>query len=174
MVRYEPPIAEEQTAGQEPQKDTQDDSQRQFGPPKWYPGSYLVKFRTEEIYECNKEYGKITVVHRYEQAASVFGQWKADTPFTMKKCLDHDYRYWKGLRFIKDKEDYAAVQKVLRKHFFALKALHLCLVSRSGDFPATAAFDFSQFARKARFLDKNLNQATIDRLFIATNVELEN
>ena len=92
----------------------------------------------------------------------------------MKKCLDHDYKYWKTLRFIKDRDDYTNVQKVLRKHFFRLKALHLCLCARSTDFPAISAGDFNQFVKKAKFIDKTLNQATIDRLFIATNVELEN
>ena len=47
------------------------------------------------------------------------------------------------------------------------------MMSRSTDFPATGANDFNQFVKKAKFIDKTLNQSTIDRLFIAVNVELE-
>jgi hypothetical protein len=33
--------------------------------------------------------------------------------------------------------------------------------------------DFTIFARKAKFIDKYLNQSSLDRLFIASNFELE-
>lgn len=33
--------------------------------------------------------------------------------------------------------------------------------------------DFTIFSRKAKFLDKNLNQSALDRLFIASNYEVE-
>ena len=33
--------------------------------------------------------------------------------------------------------------------------------------------DFTIFSRKAKFLDKNINQSSLDRLFIASNYEIE-
>ena len=55
MVRYELPSTEEAEEVERVERAKE---------AKWYPGSCLVKFRTEEIYECNKEYGKVTVVRR--------------------------------------------------------------------------------------------------------------
>lgn len=40
-------------------------------------------------------------------------------------------------------------------------------------YPATSMLDFSHFSTKAEFTSKNLPQSTVDRLFIAANVELE-
>lgn len=39
-------------------------------------------------------------------------------------------------------------------------------------FPAISLNDFTSWARRAKFLDKNLSMATLDRLFIAANVEV--
>jgi hypothetical protein len=39
-------------------------------------------------------------------------------------------------------------------------------------FPAISMNDFTSFARKAKFVDKNLSSSTLDRLFIAANVEV--
>lgn len=45
-------------------------------------------------------------------------------------------------------------------------------VSRSS-FPNISWIDFSNFCDKCKIFDKNVVIATIDRIFIATNVELE-
>jgi len=78
------------------------------------------------VIEYTKSYSSHIVIHRkYDKAQSVFAYWKADDAYTIKKCLDHDYKYWKGLRFIRDKDDYRNTQKKIRKYFPILKALHL-------------------------------------------------
>lgn len=40
-------------------------------------------------------------------------------------------------------------------------------------FPNMGWIDFSNYCEKCKIFDKNVNIATIDRVFIATNVELE-
>ena len=45
-------------------------------------------------------------------------------------------------------------------------------VCNSG-FPNISWIDFSNYCEKCRIFDKNILLSTIDRIFIATNVELE-
>lgn len=40
-------------------------------------------------------------------------------------------------------------------------------------FPATFMNDFTAWARKAKFMDKNFKQSALDRAFIAANFEME-
>jgi hypothetical protein len=46
------------------------------------------------------------------------------------------------------------------------------LASRS-NFPTIGMVDFTQFCEKAEIFDKVINVSTIDRLFIASNYEVE-
>ena len=38
-------------------------------------------------------------------------------------------------------------------------------------FPSTSLNQFTIFSKKAKFIDKNVNQSMLDRLFIAANVD---
>lgn len=53
-----------------------------------------------------------------------------------------------------------------------LKDIFITLASRSC-FPTISWIDFTNFCDFCKILDKNVGLATIDRNFIATNVELE-
>ena len=53
-----------------------------------------------------------------------------------------------------------------------LKKIFMTEVCNSG-FPNISWIDFSNFCDKCKIFDKNVVIATIDRIFIATNVELE-
>ena len=52
-----------------------------------------------------------------------------------------------------------------------LKNQFLYLASLS-IFPAISLNDFTAWARKCKFIDRNLSSSTLDRLFIAANVEV--
>jgi hypothetical protein len=53
-----------------------------------------------------------------------------------------------------------------------LKKIYITLISMS-DYPNISWLDFVNFIKDCKILDKQLPLATIDRLFIAANVELE-
>ncbi len=53
-----------------------------------------------------------------------------------------------------------------------LKKIYITLISMS-DYPNISWLDFVNFIKECKILDKQLPLATIDRIFIATNVELE-
>jgi hypothetical protein len=38
----------------------------------------------------------------FKKDASVFKDWKEDTVYSLKRCFEHDMKYWKVPRFVKD------------------------------------------------------------------------
>ena len=60
----------------------------------------------------------------------------------------------------------------VRKHFASLKDLFVSLASES-QFPNITGLDFAQFVQKCQILDDNLRMDRLDRLFIATNYEMD-
>ena len=59
---------------------------------------------------------------------------------------------------------------MIQKYYEKLKNVYLKLQSHSHSYPVVGVNDFTSFAQKTNILDKNLNLATLDRVFIATNV----
>jgi hypothetical protein len=53
-----------------------------------------------------------------------------------------------------------------------LKKIFITEISK-GSFPNISWIDYSNFCERCKILDKHVVLATIDRIFIATNVELE-
>ena len=89
---------------------------------------------------------KIKVIERsFKKETSVFKDWKVDTPMTYLKCHEHF--------------------KKLNDIFITLSAKSML--------PNISWIDFTTFCDHCKVLDKNVVLATIDRLFIATNVELD-
>ena len=81
-------------------------------------------------------------------------------------------RYWKLARLVKDPDERNKVEVVVRRHYARLKHIFLHLASLS-TFPNIGWIDFSTFCTQCRLIEKNITLATIDRIFIAANVELE-
>eukprot|EP00347_Sterkiella_histriomuscorum_P002614 403367462 len=116
---------------------------------------------------------KIKVQQRvFKKDNSVFKDWKEDTPQTINQMLDDDMKYWKCHRFIKEENDKIACEKIIRQNAVLLKKIFMTEVCNSG-FPNISWIDFSNYCEKCKIFDKNILLSTIDRIFIATNVELE-
>ena len=116
---------------------------------------------------------KIKVIERsFKKETSVFKDWKVDTPMTYLKCHDHDQKNWKIPRFVKDQADQQKCWDIITEHFKKLKDIFITLSAKSM-FPNISWIDFTTFCDHCKVLDKNVVLATIDRLFIATNVELD-
>lgn len=62
--------------------------------------------------------------------------------------------------------------QIISKNVVALKNIFISLISRS-NFPLISWIDFTNYCETTKIVDKNVVLATIDRLFIATNVELQ-
>ncbi|CDW89852.1 UNKNOWN [Stylonychia lemnae] len=144
----------------------------------------IAPFREEDIPVYIKQ-SKMKVFSRvFKKETSVFRDWKEDNDQILARCCDHDYKYWKIPRFVKDPGEvcksinhliYLQQQKCFDyviQNFTKLKEIFITIASRSS-FPNISWIDFTTFCEQCKVLDKNVVLATIDRLFIATNVEIE-
>eukprot|EP00349_Pseudokeronopsis_sp_Brazil_P006027 CAMPEP_0202967230 /NCGR_PEP_ID=MMETSP1396-20130829/12024_1 /ASSEMBLY_ACC=CAM_ASM_000872 /TAXON_ID= /ORGANISM="Pseudokeronopsis sp., Strain Brazil" /LENGTH=291 /DNA_ID=CAMNT_0049692037 /DNA_START=293 /DNA_END=1165 /DNA_ORIENTATION=+ len=139
---------------------------------KMFVHNFITPVREEDIPIVVKK-TKMKVTERvFKKDASVFKDWKEDTPFLLEKCMQHDKQCWKVPRFIKDPSEQDKVWDILVQNFKKLKDLFLTLSCRS-IYPCISWMDFSNYCDQCRIPDKNVPLATVDRLFIATNVELE-
>lgn len=137
-----------------------------------YVHSCITKFRNEVIPPYRKAFKHHTIERRFRRDVSVFARWKEDDETTIRACLEHDIRYWKCPRFVKDIAELRKLEKCVRKHFLYLKNTHV-YNSAGSTYPACSLNEFTAFSRRCRFMDANLPSSTIDRLFIQANVELE-
>ncbi len=61
-----------------------------------YYGSFISTFRQEEVSLISKEIKvKEQVQRKFDKGNSVFNKWKEDDANILKKCLDHDMKFWK-------------------------------------------------------------------------------
>lgn len=107
----------------------------------------------------------------FKKSETVFRTWEDDTDKKIIECMDHDAKYWKVNRLIKDKNEYVAVLTVVQEHYEFLKNTHIEVASTS-EFPHIYAADFTVFMQRANLIDRTFTQADIDRVFAATNEEL--
>ena len=77
-------------------------------------------------------------------------------------------------RFIKDPEELKRVNEVLLTHYKALRDQFFSQASNPASYPSIDWLDFTNTIAKWKIIDKySLKMADADRIFIATNVELE-
>lgn len=55
--------------------------------------------------------------------ASVFADWREDTPKIIQDCIRHDMKYWKTKRLVNDYASYGKVTEVIRFYFAPLKEI---------------------------------------------------
>ena len=145
---------------------------------KWYPNDCIVRFREEEIFEYDIKLKRNIEYRRFIKETSVFAKWKLDDTHIVKKCLEHDFRWWKLSKFTRNKTDRdrldnEELKNSIKKNFEYLKSIHLFLASKS-IYPSISMTDWTIFCKKANLPDKNLNQSRIDQYFISVNFEQEN
>ena len=132
----------------------------------------IIQAREETIPPYVKE-GKSHVQQRvFKKETSVFRDWREDRGHMYDSCFKADTSHWKVHRLIKNVEDYTACEELLRANFARLKKIFIVQASKSG-FPTINWISSADFIRDCQCLDSNVVQTTVDRLFIATNQELE-
>lgn len=62
---------------------------------------------------------------------TIFGPWPNENDLMFRQCIEHDIKFWKVPRLIKDIDDYEAMTKVLVRHAKTLVHLFLYLASKS-------------------------------------------
>lgn len=75
--------------------------------PRRFVHRCLAKCRVEEIPKYSSE-NKLTFVERqFKKETSVFAPWVEDTPKSLEKCCDWDFKYWRVPTMVKNEEDRA-------------------------------------------------------------------
>jgi hypothetical protein len=105
----------------------------------------------------------------FKKEHSVFNLWKEDTKSKLQACLRHDFENWKLQRFVKDPDEQRRVEEIITKNFAGIKSVFHFEISKSL-FPCISWIDFTNFCISCKVPDNECVLATLDRLFIATNV----
>ena len=87
--------------------------------------------------------------------------------------MQYDATLNKLNRFIKDPDELKRVYDVLLKYYRPLRDQFFTQISKAESYPVIDWIDFTNSCQTWNVVDKSLKMADIDRIFIATNVELE-
>ena len=132
----------------------------------------VVPFRDGELPIKQKRVKKWMVLRSFNKNNSIFKNWKEDTPNFLKESFYTDISYSKVQKFAKDPEVYDEVWEVLLKHTSKIKDMFTYGIGTSS-YPSISWLDFCNMCTSWKIIDKNLTMTTVDRVFIVTNVELE-
>ena len=81
-------------------------------------------------------------------------------------------RSWKVTKFVKHEKDLNEIISICKEHYELLKNSHHAEAAISC-WPYISINEYTQFAKRCNFIDAKFKMSAIDRLFIATNYELE-
>lgn len=83
--------------------------------------------------------------------------------------LEQDLKFSKLARLTKTDKDAMDLRNTILEHYLQIKNIFLHIASTS-NYPTIGLNDFTTFVHRSELFDKNINIATVDRNFIATNV----
>lgn len=108
---------------------------------------------------------------KFDVSKSIFKAFKLDTDDVLQKMFDLDFKYTKIKKVFKNNaNECEAVRSLLWKHFKQIKNIFLTSILNS-EYPVISWNDFTIICNKCKIPDnKACNLATIDRIYIATNV----
>jgi len=112
---------------------------------------------------------------KFDKNKSVFRLLKEDTEETLKKMFELDFSYTKINRVVKNnEEELMKIKGILADNYARIKNIYLNSIINS-DYPVLSLNDFTILCQKIKIVDKaSINISTIDRIFIATNVNFHN
>jgi len=122
---------------------------------------------------AKKSTRKVQEVRKFSKANSVFKDFKEENEDLIRKQLENDGTYNKLNRFIKDPGELARTYDVLRKYYRPLRDQFFTQISKENSYPVIDWIDFTDYCKDVDVMDANLKMSDVDRIFIATNVEIE-
>lgn len=136
------------------------------------PLDLIVPYRDDMLKLHKKRVKKLNTMKMFNKNKSVFKPWKADTSKSLRKMFDQDMEYSKIFKVSKDPNEFSLIKDVLYKYVVEIKDVFVYCTG-SSLFPYISWLDFSSFWQSWDIIDKNWTIADLDRIFIATNVQLE-
>lgn len=124
------------------------------------------------MYVDHKRVKEYRITRKFDKPNSMFKDYMEDTPALLKRVLMKDLESWKLGRVIKDQFELRRVLDTLLEYTEQIKDMFNHSIALSS-FPSISWIDFGNMCTSWKILDtRTCTMLTIDRLFIATNVEL--
>lgn len=118
--------------------------------------------------------GEVTGIRKkikFDVSKSIFKTFKLENEELLKKTFELDFKYTKIRKIFKNHVgEFEAIKALLWKNYEKLKNIFLTAILNS-EYPVVSWNDFTIICNKCKIPDnKACNLSTIDRIFIATNV----
>lgn len=132
-----------------------------------------VTIKAKEWHISDFDIGEVTGIKskmRFDISKSIFKTFKLETEDLLKKTFELDFKYTKIQKIFKNHvHECEAVKNMLWKNFNSIKNVYLTAIINS-EYPVISWNDFTIICNKCKIPDKICNLSTIDRIYIATNV----
>ena len=144
---------------------------KRFKKTNLYMNEIYLPARTWHISDFNiGEVLGVRKAQKFDISKSVFRTFKLENDELIKKMFDLDFKYCKVRKMFKNNvAECDSIEAVLWKHFIKIKNVFLTAIINS-EYPVVSWNDFTIFCNKCKIPDKVCNLSTIDRIYIATNV----
>lgn len=129
----------------------------------------ICELRAEEVPEKEATILKKKKIKKFVRESTIFADFRIDNDLMLDKCYKLDNKEWKINRLTKSEEDLANTLKAVRQYYPLLKEIFIFVAAQS-KYPHITQMDFSRFLQSANVLDHNLDIATMDRVFISSNL----
>ena len=83
-----------------------------------------------------------------------------------------DIQCWQGRRIIPEKREREECERVLRRHYPAIKKIFVAQAARSS-FPCISWLKYQEMCEECEIIDKDLNIEVLDQIFMDTSIDLE-
>ena len=137
-----------------------------------------VESRTEEIMSYERVV-KQKKGGNFNRMRSIFAPWPVENDELFRRCIEHDFNFWKVPRIIKDPQDYEKTKSVLLKHAKLVQQIFQYISAKgsagSSSYPTIGWMDFSDFCKESHISTvENKFQKAADLCYIsATTVSVE-
>ena len=110
---------------------------------------------------------------KFVKDASIFDDWKEETPQDTARALKHDFSLWKLEKIVPEESEQEKVKEIIIKHYFNLRGIFIQACVASADLPDMSRRTFGNFVQQAKIVDGVLTMGIVDTYFKAANFEEE-
>lgn len=115
-----------------------------------------------------KKVRKVVSVRYFQKPQSAFCKFVPDTAESLARCFEHDMRYAKIDKMIKDRDELRRTEQVLLQHYLQLKDFFINTIALPKSYPQLERYTFQKICKTWRIKDDLLSTIAINRLWIAT------
>lgn len=101
---------------------------RENEPVHYFYNRQMAMYRDEPVPTHVKHLKKSVLERSFRKDYSVFAKFHHDTTSRVIQCMDHDTRYWKVNRMVKDPQEYSQLCACIQAHYVRLKEIFTGLV----------------------------------------------